>query len=128
MTLVVGLTGGIGSGKSAAADCFAAQGITVVDTDAIAHELAAAGGAASGGATRRRTGCGRQRSGHSLASSQASPSSSRNAPPKVIMPRRSSGDLALRAFTSAVFSQGRVSRKYACTCGSQREGLLEGSA
>ncbi|MGB8240538.1 MAG: dephospho-CoA kinase, partial [Azonexus sp.] len=42
---VVGLTGGIGSGKSAAADCFAAQGITVVDTDAIAHELAAAGGA-----------------------------------------------------------------------------------
>ncbi|MGB8251024.1 MAG: dephospho-CoA kinase, partial [Azonexus sp.] len=43
---VVGLTGGIGSGKSAAADCFAAQGITVVDTDAIAHELAAAGGAA----------------------------------------------------------------------------------
>ena len=43
---VVGLTGGIGSGKSAAADCFAAQGITVVDTDAIAHELTAAGGAA----------------------------------------------------------------------------------
>ena len=43
---VVGLTGGIGSGKSAAADCFAAQGITVVDTDAIAHELAAAGGPA----------------------------------------------------------------------------------
>jgi dephospho-CoA kinase len=43
---VVGLTGGIGSGKSAAANCFAAQGITVVDTDAIAHELTAAGGAA----------------------------------------------------------------------------------
>ena len=43
---VVGLTGGIGSGKSAAADCFAARGIGVVDTDAIAHELTAAEGAA----------------------------------------------------------------------------------
>ena len=43
---VVGLTGGIGSGKSAAADCFAARGITVVDTDAIAHQLTAVGGAA----------------------------------------------------------------------------------
>ncbi len=43
---VVGLTGGIGSGKSAAAGCFAARGIAVVDTDAIAHELTAAGGAA----------------------------------------------------------------------------------
>ncbi|MFZ1444605.1 MAG: dephospho-CoA kinase, partial [Candidatus Dechloromonas phosphoritropha] len=36
---VVGLTGGIGSGKSAAADCFATHGIAVVDTDAVAHEL-----------------------------------------------------------------------------------------
>ena len=43
---VIGLTGGIGSGKSAAADCFAALGVTVVDTDAISHELTAAGGAA----------------------------------------------------------------------------------
>ena len=43
---VVGLTGGIGSGKSAAAASFAAQGIAVVDTDAIAHELTTAGGAA----------------------------------------------------------------------------------
>jgi dephospho-CoA kinase len=43
---VVGLTGGIGSGKSAAADEFAALGATVVDTDAIAHELTAKGGAA----------------------------------------------------------------------------------
>ncbi len=43
---VVGLTGGIGSGKSAATDCFAAHGIGVVDTDAIAHELTAADGAA----------------------------------------------------------------------------------
>ena len=45
MTLVVGLTGGIGSGKSAVADAFAARGIPVVDVDAIAHELSAAGAA-----------------------------------------------------------------------------------
>ena len=44
--LVVGLTGGIGSGKSAAAEEFARLGATVVDTDAIAHELTAKGGAA----------------------------------------------------------------------------------
>lgn len=36
---VIGLTGGIGSGKSAAADLFAALGVPVVDTDRIAHEL-----------------------------------------------------------------------------------------
>ena len=45
MTLVVGLTGGIGSGKSAVADAFAARGVPVVDVDAIAHELSAAGAA-----------------------------------------------------------------------------------
>jgi len=43
---VVGLTGGIGSGKSAAADEFARLGATVVDTDVIARELTDAGGAA----------------------------------------------------------------------------------
>ena len=43
---VVGLTGGIGSGKSAAADEFARLGVTVVDTDVIAHQLTARGGAA----------------------------------------------------------------------------------
>jgi dephospho-CoA kinase len=43
---VVGLTGGIGSGKSAAADEFARLGVPVVDTDVIARELTAAGGAA----------------------------------------------------------------------------------
>jgi dephospho-CoA kinase len=43
MTLVVGLTGGIGSGKSAVADAFARLGAPVVDTDAIAHELSAPG-------------------------------------------------------------------------------------
>jgi dephospho-CoA kinase len=46
VSLVVGLTGGIGSGKSAAADEFARLGATVVDTDAIAHELTGSGGAA----------------------------------------------------------------------------------
>ena len=46
MPFVVGLTGGIGSGKSAAADAFGKLGATVVDTDAIAHELTGPGGAA----------------------------------------------------------------------------------
>ena len=46
MAYVVGLTGGIGSGKSAAAAEFARLGATVVDTDAIAHELTAPGGPA----------------------------------------------------------------------------------
>ncbi len=46
MPYVVGLTGGIGSGKSAAAQVFAELGATVIDTDAIAHELTAPGGAA----------------------------------------------------------------------------------
>jgi dephospho-CoA kinase len=46
MSFVVGLTGGIGSGKSAVADLFAARGAAVVDTDAIAHALTAPGGAA----------------------------------------------------------------------------------
>jgi dephospho-CoA kinase len=46
VSFVVGLTGGIGSGKSAAADEFARLGATVVDTDVIAHELTGKGGAA----------------------------------------------------------------------------------
>jgi dephospho-CoA kinase len=44
--LVVGLTGGIGSGKSAAAEEFARLGASIVDTDVIAHELTQKGGAA----------------------------------------------------------------------------------
>lgn len=42
----VGLTGGVGSGKSAAARLFADLGAAVVDSDAIAHALSAADGAA----------------------------------------------------------------------------------
>jgi dephospho-CoA kinase len=44
--LVVGLTGGIGSGKSAAAAEFERLGATVVDTDAISHALTGRNGAA----------------------------------------------------------------------------------
>jgi dephospho-CoA kinase len=42
----VGLTGGIGCGKSTVADLFAALGATIVDTDVIAHALTAPKGAA----------------------------------------------------------------------------------
>ena len=42
----VGLTGGIGSGKSTVADLFAAHGAALIDADLIAHELTAPGGAA----------------------------------------------------------------------------------
>lgn len=43
---VIGLTGGIGSGKSTVAAIFAEFGAAVIDTDAIAHALSAPGGAA----------------------------------------------------------------------------------
>jgi dephospho-CoA kinase len=42
----IGLTGGIGSGKSTVADLLAARGASVIDTDLIAHQLTATGGAA----------------------------------------------------------------------------------
>lgn len=42
----VGLTGGIGSGKSTVADMFAARGATIVDTDLIAHSMTAPQGPA----------------------------------------------------------------------------------
>ena len=42
-TLRIGLTGGIASGKSAAADAFAALGIPVLDADLIAREVVAPG-------------------------------------------------------------------------------------
>lgn len=44
--LRVGLTGGIGSGKSAVAALFAERGVPVLDADEIAHALSAKGGAA----------------------------------------------------------------------------------
>ncbi len=44
--LVIGLTGGIGSGKSTVAEGFQALGAGVVDTDVIAHEITAPNGAA----------------------------------------------------------------------------------
>jgi dephospho-CoA kinase len=45
-SLTIGLTGGIGSGKSTLARMLVEQGAALVDTDAIARELTAAGGAA----------------------------------------------------------------------------------
>ena len=42
----IGLTGGIGSGKSLVADMLAAHGAAIIDTDVIAHQLTAPGGAA----------------------------------------------------------------------------------
>ena len=42
----VGLTGGIGCGKTTVADMFGALGASLVDTDAIAHAVAAPHGAA----------------------------------------------------------------------------------
>ena len=44
--LIVGLTGGIGSGKSTVAALFAEHGAGIIDTDAIAHQLTQAGGEA----------------------------------------------------------------------------------
>jgi len=41
--LVVGLTGGIASGKSLAADAFARLGVPVIDTDVLAREVVAPG-------------------------------------------------------------------------------------
>jgi len=46
MSFVVGVTGGIGSGKTTVANLFAELGAAVVDTDAIAHELTGPQGAA----------------------------------------------------------------------------------
>lgn len=37
--LIIGLTGGIGSGKTTVSDCFSQLGVPVIDTDLIAREL-----------------------------------------------------------------------------------------
>jgi len=42
----VGLTGGIGSGKTTVANLFAERGASIIDTDAISHELTASDGLA----------------------------------------------------------------------------------
>ena len=44
MSLIIGLTGGIGSGKTSATKFFAAEGIAIIDADTIAHELTGAQG------------------------------------------------------------------------------------
>ena len=44
--LQVGLTGGIGSGKSTVAGLFEEYGVTVIDSDAISHQLTQQGGGA----------------------------------------------------------------------------------
>lgn len=46
MPFCIGLTGGVGSGKSSAAKIFQELGAAVVDTDEIAHDLTRPGGAA----------------------------------------------------------------------------------
>ncbi|MDP2694080.1 MAG: dephospho-CoA kinase [Gallionella sp.] len=46
MSTCIGLTGGIGSGKSTVATLFAEHGAGIIDTDAIAHQLTQAGGEA----------------------------------------------------------------------------------
>ena len=46
MTWIVGLTGGIGSGKTHASNAFASLGVPVIDTDVISHALTAPGGLA----------------------------------------------------------------------------------
>lgn len=46
MNYLVGLTGGIGSGKTTIAGMFSAQGARIIDTDLISHELTRAAGKA----------------------------------------------------------------------------------
>jgi len=46
MTICIGLTGGIGCGKSTVAKLFATHGAAIIDTDTISHSLTQAGGAA----------------------------------------------------------------------------------
>lgn len=43
MTYIIGLTGGIGSGKSTVADLFAELGVPIIDADVVAREVVAKG-------------------------------------------------------------------------------------
>jgi dephospho-CoA kinase len=45
-TLCIGLTGGIGCGKSTVARLFEELGVVIIDADAISHKLTQAGGQA----------------------------------------------------------------------------------
>lgn len=45
-TYSIGLTGGIGAGKSVVAECFSSFGITVIDSDKISREISASNGIA----------------------------------------------------------------------------------
>ncbi|HEY2668487.1 MAG TPA: dephospho-CoA kinase [Actinomycetota bacterium] len=51
--ILIGLSGGIGSGKSTAARLLEARGAVVLDADLIAHEILAPGGAAVGAVMAR---------------------------------------------------------------------------
>jgi dephospho-CoA kinase len=51
--LLLGLTGGIGSGKSTVSDLLAQRGAVILDADAITREVQAPGGAAYGGIVER---------------------------------------------------------------------------
>ena len=53
MTLAIGLTGGIGSGKSTVAELLARRGAALVDADAIAREVVVPGGPAYGPVVER---------------------------------------------------------------------------
>ena len=44
---IIGMTGGLAAGKSAAAKLFAAKGAAIIDADAVARELSAPGGGAA---------------------------------------------------------------------------------
>jgi len=48
MAFIIGLTGGIGSGKTSVANLFQKLGAEIVDTDHIAHQLTQSGGSAIG--------------------------------------------------------------------------------
>ena len=52
MAIRVGLTGGIGSGKSTVLAMWAARGAAVIDADAISRATTASGGSAIAGITR----------------------------------------------------------------------------